>query len=971
MKINKLIFIFVVTIFSQLNIYSQIYDSSDLYLEEAKKNIAENNFAKAAKMSWRGLRISPNDLDLKTLLGRSNLQLGKYDTARYVLKQVYERRRKDIDVLQYLVNLEESTKRYSDAICFVNELLEITPYSRGWWLKKINIYKQMGNFQEAERSLKRLYQIYPNDSEIGKAYNEVMIGDGDDAIKNKKYDEANQIYKTIIDNNPTNREAYQGIISNEIMKGSKENALQFTNRALLELPDDLSLVEKKVGLLVELGRHAEAVTYIRSLNRSKFPSIYSKTLPYVMQEAATFSEYTDTYEIYKKLLEDGGSSEATDYLINNSLGKGYYIDADYFLKKVLSRSPDNKKYLVKQMQLYKATLDTENYNKAVLNLHEKFPDDSDITYAYNKLMYDTAKDYVIGKQFYKALPIFTDLVSSPDFTKEAEQQIYSILLELEKFDEATDQIDKLIQLDPENADYLVRKSTLFQKMQMFDDALEITRDLEAKYPLEKKYTDLYVSQVEEYATFLMREEKFMQVLPIIEDGLTRQNNNKTLLDLAINAAAAIPDYEKGINYSLSALSFYPGNKNFKLKLSNMYTLNKDYDKSVAILDSLKKVYVYDRKIKDALAEVLFFKGKNFEDEGLADQAIKSYDSAYFLNPKDEGSMQRLINLYITNKSNEEALDFINLKLKKKPNDNFLKYKKGVVFELMKEYDSAYYYQKFREIDNPYEKQEWNIALETLRAEQLRNILAITYAKATSDSLPFSTSLAGLAFNRKYEKNTYGAILNYAARRLGVGVQPGLNFSRILNKTMYADVGVMIGTQFFPKFVLYGNVYKEFKNRYDAQAGLRFQRLQDDTNFISLILGGSRNWEDIVVLSKLNLSSGTTRIIDNITGVVKNNNNIYFNLMGQARINVNTRRDQVTVTISGGSAPFDNQFPEGQAVFLSFSNISVGAGYKYNISPRTAFSIDGTWTNFQSNTVSEGAFAFVNQYNLAFTIITKF
>ncbi|WP_146104874.1 tetratricopeptide repeat protein [Polaribacter gangjinensis] len=957
MKINKLICIFIVMILSQLNIYSQIYDSSDLYFEEAKKNIAENNFAKAAKMSWRGLQISPNDLDLKILLGRSNLQLGKYDTARYVLKQVYERRRKDIDVLQYLVNLEETTKRYSDAICFVNELLEITPYSRGWWLKKINIYKEMGNFQEAERALKRLYQIYPNDTEIGRAYNDVMIGDGYEAIRNKKYDEANQIYKTIIDNNPSNKEAYQGIIANEMMKGSKENALQFTERALLELKDDLSLVEKKIGLLVELGRHGEAITYIRSLDRAKFPTVYSKTLPYVMQETAVFSQYNDSYTVYKKIAEEGGGGEAMDIVINTALGKGYYIDAEYFLKKVLSRNPDNKKYLIKQMQLYKAMLDTENYNKAVLNLHEKFPDDTDITYAYNKLMYDTAKDYILGKQYDKALPILNDLVSSPDFTKEAEQQIYSILLEQEKFDEATDQIDKLIELDPENPDYLVRKSTLYQKMQMFDDALTITRDLEAKYPLEKKYTDLYVSQVEEYATFLMREEKFQQVLPIVEDGLTRQNNNKTLLDIAINASSAIPDYQKGINYSLSALSFYPGNKNFKLKLSNMYTLNKDYDKSVAILDSLKKIYIYDRKIKDALAEVLFFKGKNFEDEGLADEAIKSYDSAYYLNPKDDGSLQRLINLYITNKPNEEALEFINKKLKKTPNDNFLRYKKGVVFELMKEYDSAYYYQKYRVIDNPYEKQEWNIALETLRAEQLRNIIGITYAKATSDSLPFSTSLAGLTFNRKYEKNTYGAVVNYAARRLGVGVQPGINFSRILNKTMYADVGVLVGTQFFPKFILYGNAYKEFKKGYDAQAGLRFSRLQDDTNFISLLLGGGRTWQDIVVSSKLNLMTDSDFF--------------YFNLMAQTRINVNTRQDKVTVTISGGSAPFDNQLPEGQAVFLNFSNVSVGAGYHYNISPRTILAIDGTWTNFQSNTFSEGAFAFVNQYNLAFTIITKF
>jgi len=957
MRISKFKFIFIVMVFAQINLYSQIYDSSDLYFEEAKKNVAENNFAKAAKMSWRGLQISPNDLDLKIILGRSNLQLGKYDTARYVLKQVYDRRRKDTDVLKYLVNVEETTKRYSDAICFVNELLEITPYSRGWWLKKINIYKEMGNFEEAERSLKRLYQIYPNDSEIGKAYNNVMIGDGSKAIKNKKYDEANQIYKTIIDNNPSNLDAYIGIINNELSKGSNENALQYTNRALMELPDDKSLVEKKIGLLTDMGRHAEAIKYINTLTRSKFPEIFSKNLPYLMQESAGYNEYNDPYIINRKLAELNGNSESVDYVINVAMGRGYFIDAQYELTRVLKKSPDSKKYLIKQMELYRATLDTENYNKSVLALHEKFPDDDDVTNAYNKLMYDTAKRYVIEKQLDKALPIFNDLVSSPDFTKESEQQIYSIYLEQGKYDEANDQIDKLIELDPENPDYLVRKSTLYQKMEMYDDALNITRDLETKYPLDLKYPALYVSQVEEYATFLMREEKYRQVLPIVEDGLTRQNNNKTLLDIAINASSAIPDYEKGINYSLSALSFYPKNKTFRLKLSNLYTLNKKYDKSVAILDSLKTIYPYDRKIKDALAEVLFFKGKNFEDDGLADEAIKSYDSAFFLNPKDEGSMQRLINLYITKKPNEEALDFINQKLIKDPKNNFLLYKKGVVFELLKEYDSAYYYQKFREIDNPYEKQEWNIALETLRAEQLRNILGISYAKATSDSLPFSTSLAGITFNRKYEKSNYGAVLNYAARRLGVGVQPGLNYSRILTRTIYADIGVLIGSKFFPKFILYGNAYKEFKSGYDAQVGLRFSRLQDDTNFMALILGGSRRWQDIVVTSRLNLMSDSDFL--------------YFNLMGQARINVNTRQDQLTVTVAGGSAPFDNQLPEGQAVFLNFSNVSVGAGYKYNISPKTAFSIDGTWTNFQSTQFSEGAFVFINQYNLAFTILTKF
>jgi hypothetical protein len=61
-------------------------------------------------------------------------------------------------------------------------------------------------------------------------------------------------------------------------------------------------------------------------------------------------------------------------------------------------------------------------------------------------------------------------------------------------------------------------------------------------------------------------------------------------------------------------------------------------------------------------------------------------------------------------------------------------------------------------------------------------LAATYSRATSDSTAFSTSIASLAYNHKYDakKNTFGAEANYAARRSGVGIQGGVNYSRIFS-----------------------------------------------------------------------------------------------------------------------------------------------------------------------------------------------
>jgi len=963
MKINKSILILIVILISQFNINAQdeTYDSSDLYFEEAKRDIAEQNFSRAAKMSWRGLQLAPNDLDLKTLLGKAKLQLADYDTARYVLKQVYLKRRKDIDVLGFLVTIEQTTKRYSDAICFVNELLEITPYSRGWWRRKILIYKEMGNFEEAERALKRLYQIYPDDTEIQNDYNYIMLNDGSDAINNRRYDDANKVYKTVIDNDPSNKQAYIGIIRNELLKGDPEIALQYTNRALLELSQDRELIEKKIGLLEELGRHEEAIVYIKTdpnVSKDLFPEIHSQTLPYLMQQSADFNQYNDTYEIQKKLLDLNGNSESQAYVINNALGKGYDVDAEYFLKKGIKRSPNNKKLLVQLKELYRPIKDKDRFEKEVIKLHEKFPNDVDITYDYNLVMYNRAKIMVAERQFDDALPIFEDLVTVPDFQKESEQQIFGIYLSQRRFDEATDQIDKLIGLEPDNPDYLVKKSTLYQEMELFSDALDITRSLEQSYPLNQKYPSLYVTQAEAYATYLMKEQRFSAVLPVVEDGLTRENNNKRLLDIAINASSAIPDYQRGINYSQSALSFYPKNKNFQLKLSNLYSQNKEYDKAKAVLDTLSKVYVYDRNIKNALAEILFYRARSQEEEGLVDEALVNYDSAVALNPNDRGSLMRMVNLHIVQKPNDESLDFINKRLEKTPEDNFLKYKKGVVYELLEKYDSAFYYQKFRELDNPYDRQQWNEVLDVLKAAKLKNKLAASYTQASSDSTAFSSSIASLGYSHRYDdKNTFGADVNYAARRSGVGVQAGLNYSRIFSPTLYADVGVLLGNKFFPKFILYGNAYKGFKNGYEAQAGIRFSRLQNDVNFMSINFGGSKTWEDILVSSRLTL--------------MRDDKFTYFNLMAQAKININPRKDFVSLIVSGGSAPFNDQLPEGEAVLLDFSNILIGAGYGYNVSSRTAFILNGTWINFKSNITDNTVLAYINQYNLTFSIITKF
>lgn len=89
-------------------------------------------------------------------------------------------------------------------------------------------------------------------------------------------------------------------------------------------------------------------------------------------------------------------------------------------------------------------------------------------------------------------------------------------------------------------------------------------------------------------------------------------------------------------------------------------------------------------------------------------------------------------------------------------------------------------------------------------------------------------------------------------------------------------------------------------------------------------------------------------------------------MGQARFTLNPKGDFLSLILSGGSAPFDQQVQFQQNTFTEFINTMIGAGYKHNLSPKTSILIDGTWYNFATRLNN-----YTNQYNLGITITTKF
>ena len=134
---------------------------NSLYYSERAQDLEDANSWEAAKREIdEGLRHYPDDPELLYLNGRyyyyANRDLQK---ARYNLVKALQESDHHWGARRVLIDVEDDSKHYSSAICYINELLEQQPYDRDLWRRKIALYNKMGNKVEAEAALERLSRI--------------------------------------------------------------------------------------------------------------------------------------------------------------------------------------------------------------------------------------------------------------------------------------------------------------------------------------------------------------------------------------------------------------------------------------------------------------------------------------------------------------------------------------------------------------------------------------------------------------------------------------------------------------------------------------------------------------------------------------------------------------------------------------------------------------------------------------------
>lgn len=197
------------------------------------------------KILREGLRLYPESSELNGLASSYYYQLKDYDNARYFLVRAVKDTPDNVNAKNLLVNVEEETGNYSSAICYVNELLEVTPYWPGLWKRKIGLYRRQGNNIEADRLLKRLVQIYPNDTTIRQDYLDRLE---ENYLRERKAGDkvaAIEALQELLANDKSQEVYYLDLTNLLLQQGSPESALQVASEGVISFPTSIPLISKK------------------------------------------------------------------------------------------------------------------------------------------------------------------------------------------------------------------------------------------------------------------------------------------------------------------------------------------------------------------------------------------------------------------------------------------------------------------------------------------------------------------------------------------------------------------------------------------------------------------------------------------------------------------------------------------------------------------------------------------------------
>ena len=518
------------------------------YVRRAEAYVSSNAWNSAKREIDEGLEIIPDDSDLRYLNGYYYFVIGDMNEARYNLVRSIQGNDDQVKAKRLLVDVEDNLQHYSSAICYINELLEIQPYDRDLWRRKIAFYRKLNNDVEADAALERLLHIFPNDTLVVSDVRRRDIETRDNILRNSSLTEASNNLERWIDTDPKVRDYYFELISTYVKMGEYDKALGAANRGLEQFPNDQELVNKVVGLMMDLGRYSQAYSFVRSNKGS------DRTYRNLLREIASDARLRDPYEANGRLYLATQDRDALNYLINTAVTRGYTEDARHYLEEAMKLDGRTPALLMKLYTVEKQAGNSRAEVRLLNELYEKVPEDEEMVESYTEMMLRLCDQDFAGQQW----------------------------------EDARMHLSRVLELLPETSESwpsaVSRQITTLCRLNRMPEALELFESASRRSPENRRrFASAYEEQAAARLKDLMEEENYDAAYREAEALLSAIPDSEPALRTLISSSQTLGRKEAFHKYAEAGYAERPGDPYFIVKQAIALQEQGRYEEALALL----------------------------------------------------------------------------------------------------------------------------------------------------------------------------------------------------------------------------------------------------------------------------------------------------------------------------------------------------------------------------------------------------
>ena len=204
-------------------------------------------------VSDEGLASASNELLMS--VAKHDIQEGNYDHAKKLYQEILSRDEENYEALLRLSHIQMYKHEYLKAIMSLTKMTETYPYEKDPFFSLGVSYLSIGQMEKGQEALKQAYELSPESFEIMQAYTEILL-------YQEEFEEVQDILVREIEEGLENGQIFYLMARAKEGLEEFEEALEFYQKASVELEDSIEFIVDYVRFLREEGRVAEAKEWL-------------------------------------------------------------------------------------------------------------------------------------------------------------------------------------------------------------------------------------------------------------------------------------------------------------------------------------------------------------------------------------------------------------------------------------------------------------------------------------------------------------------------------------------------------------------------------------------------------------------------------------------------------------------------------------------------------------------------------------